>query len=192
MLWAGSDMYRQTVRGFSLTEILIVVAILGITAVVVVPSFNSGDEKQLDVAANEVAQALRFARSEAIRTGSIHGIQISQNTQRVVVYKADMTSDPVSMASILIHPIDKKPFDFDFDNQSITLGSKIINTLDPFSYTGLGRSKNLLFDASGTPIWVVVSSNTTYLMTEGKVELEYAGQQQIVSVAPVTGRISIE
>ena len=185
-------MPRFAGRGFSLTEILIVVAILGVIAVVVVPSFHSGDEKKLDLAANEVAQAIRFTRSEAIRTGSIHGIQISQATQRVVAYKANMTADPVGKEFILTHPIDKKPLDFDFDDQSTTLGSRITNSQDPFNYQSLGRRKNLLFDAVGTPVWVVVSGNTTYHLRDGMVQLEYIGQQRVVKIAPITGRVTIE
>lgn len=185
-------MPRFSGRGFTLTELLIAIIILGVTAAVVIPNFNYHNVKKLDVAANEVAYALRFARSEAIRTGSIHGIQISQTNQRVVAYKANMATDPVSMEFILTDPVSKKLLDFDFDNKSSTLGTKISNSLDPFDYAGLGRVNNLLFDGTGTPIWVVSSSNTTYLLTDGMVQLDFAGKQRVVTVAPHTARITIE
>ena len=56
-------------QGFTLAEILTVVAVIGSIAVVVVPLLSFLDSKRLDVAAEEVGNALRYAISEAGRTG---------------------------------------------------------------------------------------------------------------------------
>lgn len=59
----------KKVRAFTLAEILTVVAVIGVLVVVVIPALSAVELKKLDVAAEEVANALRFAIKEADRTG---------------------------------------------------------------------------------------------------------------------------
>ncbi len=179
-------------HGVTLVELLVVVSILGVVALVAIPNLSSGGAKRLDLATAEVVAAVRYARSEALRSGQIHGIQISQATQRVVVYKADLATDPVSMAVILSHPVDHKPYDFDFDTAAMTAGVSISNEDDPFVYYVAGRRKNLLFDASGQPVWIVSGTGTTWPLEDGMIQLDYRSQQRIVRVATLTGRVSVE
>jgi type II secretion system protein H len=70
-------------NGFTLLEIMIVAAILGIVALVAVPSFTSTSdgEAKLDLAAGEVAAAIRFARSETMRTGTVHGAKVAVSSR---------------------------------------------------------------------------------------------------------------
>jgi prepilin-type N-terminal cleavage/methylation domain-containing protein len=182
---------RQYQSGYSLPELLAVVIILGITAAVAIPDISTTDPSTLDLAAEEVAQAIRFARSEALRTGEIHGVQISQNTQRVVAYKADLTTTPVSMASILYHPVSKQKFDYDVDTGPMTDGVSITNTQDPFLYA-TGRRKNLLFDITGVPIWIVNSTASTYILQDGMIQLGYGSHSRAVRVAQITGRVTVQ
>lgn len=55
--------------GFSLLEALIAVCVIGIVAVVTVPVLASRDPVRLQTAATEVGNAMRFALSEAARSG---------------------------------------------------------------------------------------------------------------------------
>jgi len=178
-------------HGVTLVEVLVVVAILGVVAVVAIPDLRSGGDGKLDLAAQEVAQAIRFARSESIRTGEVHGIQISENTQRTVVYKADMATSPIGMASILYHPVSKQPFDFDLDSHPLAKGVKITNSQSPFLYA-TGRLKNLLFTATGIPYWIVNSTGSTYPLVDGTIELGYGNGSRTVAVAPITGRVTVQ
>ena len=184
----GKAVNRQA--GFSLLELLIVLTILGIIAAALAPGISTSNTKKIELAAAEVAQAIRFARSESQRTGDIHGVQISQDTQRVVVYKADLSTTPVSIGSILYHPVSKQTFDFDVDSSAFSSNVIINNALDPFLYA-TGRRKNLLFDATGTPIWIVNATSTTYMLQDGSVQLSYRGDNRIVEVAPITGRVTV-
>ena len=47
-------------------------------ALVVIPDSSPGSQQKLDLAAQQIAQALRFAHAEALRTGEHHGVTISQ------------------------------------------------------------------------------------------------------------------
>jgi prepilin-type N-terminal cleavage/methylation domain-containing protein len=178
-------------HGVTLVELLVVVSILGVVALAAIPDFRSADPARLDLAAGEIAEAIRYARSEALRTGEVHGIEISQNTQRVVVYRADLAATPVGMASILSHPVARQPFDFEVDTHPATSGVTIINAQDPFLYA-TGRRKNLLFDATGVPIWIVNATGTTYVLQDGLVELGYRNGKRSVRVAPITGRVTVK
>jgi hypothetical protein len=167
-----------------------VVAIIGVVAVAATPFLSSADPYRLDLAAEELAGALRFARSESLRTGEIHGVQISQNTQRIVVYKADLAATPVGMASILYHPVARQPFDYEVDNRPLTDGVRIINTQDPFLYA-TGRRKNLLFDTYGVPIWIVNATGTKYILKDGTVQLGYHNGTRTIRIASITGRVTV-
>jgi type IV fimbrial biogenesis protein FimT len=57
-------------RGFTLTEILVVLAILALLVVTAVPSLKSaGDRMELTTASNDLLANLRLARSESIKRG---------------------------------------------------------------------------------------------------------------------------
>ena len=178
-------------HGVTLVEILVVVAIVGIVAVAAIPDLRSGDDYRLELAAQEIAQALRFARSESMRTGEVHGIQISENTQRTLVYKADMAASTVGKEYTLYHPVSKQPFDFDLDEHPLAKGVRIINTQSPFLFA-TGRRKNLLFTATGIPYWIVNSSGTTYQLEDGTIELGFRNGSRTVTVAPITGRVTVQ
>ncbi|MDH3589121.1 MAG: prepilin-type N-terminal cleavage/methylation domain-containing protein [Gammaproteobacteria bacterium] len=182
----------QQRRGYTLLELVIVVSVLGIIAAIVVPNTGADSDEKLRLAAEEVAGAIRFARSETLRTGEVHGLTVSQVTQKVTVKKYDVTTDPISSLGTLIHPIDKQPYDFNVNTKSTTRGVTISNSQDVFSYTGLGERRSLIFDAYGTPKWIVGSGPTTYLLSDSNIELSFKGQQRVVRVAAITGRVTVQ
>ena len=62
-------MNTRRCAGFTLAELLAVVAILAVIAGIVIPNLAFNDDNQLTVAAGETGNALRLARSEAVRSG---------------------------------------------------------------------------------------------------------------------------
>lgn len=178
--------------GFSLLELSIVVLILGIMAVVVIPDSAPSNQQKLDLAANQIAQALRFAQGEAQRTGEHHGVTISQVTQTITVIKWDMTTDPVSTELVPYHPVNKQSFVFDADRMSLAPGVSIINSSDIFNYITIGRRPSLIFDPKGVPVWVLGSDDSVYRLLDGVVQLSDGQDQRDIAVAPLTGRVTVQ
>jgi prepilin-type N-terminal cleavage/methylation domain-containing protein len=189
--------YPQVIKhnqqaGFSLLEISIVVLILGIMAVVVIPDSAPSNQQKLDLAANQIAQALRFAQGEAQRTGEHHGVTISQVTQTITVIKWDMTTDPVSTELVPYHPVNKQSFVFDADRMGLAPGVSIINSSDIFNYITIGRRPSLIFDPKGVPVWVLGSDDSVYRLLDGVVQLSDGQDQRDIAVAPLTGRVTVQ
>lgn len=62
--------YRNTQRGFTIIELMVVVAVLAIIATVAVPSFQEVIENnRLASEANRIFSTMSYARSEAVRVG---------------------------------------------------------------------------------------------------------------------------
>ena len=178
--------------GFSLLEISIVVLILGIMALVAIPDSTPSNQQKLDLAANQIAQALRFAQGEAQRTGEHHGVTISQVTQTITVIKWDLTTDPVSTELIPYHPVNKQSFVFEADSMSLAPGVSIINSSDIFNYLTIGRQPSLIFDPQGVPVWVLGSDDSVYRLLDGIVQLSDGQVQRDIAVAPLTGRVTVQ
>ena len=149
--------------GYSLLELTIVVLILGIMAAAVIPSFfSSTDQYKLDLVAEEIAQALRFAQNESRRSGQHYGATISQTTQTITVKKWDVTADPVTTELVPYHPVSKKSFVFDADGFSLAPGVSISNSSDVFLYDTIGRRRSLIFDRHGMPVWIMSAGANVY------------------------------
>jgi prepilin-type N-terminal cleavage/methylation domain-containing protein len=178
--------------GYSLLELSVVVLILGIMAAVVIPDSAPSNQQKLDLAASQIAQAVRFAQNEAMRTGQHHGVTISQVTQTITVIKWDITTDPVSTELIPYHPVGKQSFAFDADQMSLAPGVSIINSSDIFNYSTVGRRRSLIFDQQGVPVWIQGSDDSVHRLIDGVVNLSNGKNQRNVAVAPLTGRVTVQ
>ena len=178
--------------GFTLTELLVVVVILGVLAAVVTPGIQSADPEKVDLAASKVAEAIRFARSEAMRTGDVHAVRVQQAQETITVEKTNLSVEPVDAENVLYHPVTKQPYTFDTSSDSSTNGVNVSNNQDVFHYSGLGRRERLLFDAQGMPIFMKPIAGETYHLTDGHVRLKLGELQVTVVVSPYTGRVTIQ
>lgn len=177
---------------YSLLELTAIVLILSIMAAAVVPSFFASSSHKLDLVAEEIANALRFARSESLRTGEHYGATISQVTQTITIIKWDITTDPVSTELIPYHPVSKKTFQFNADGFSLAPGISINNSADIFNFDSIGKRRSVIFNQLGMPVWIMDSGNLIYRLLDSTIELTNGAEQRDITLAGITGRVTIQ
>ncbi len=176
---------RVNQLGFSLLEMSVVVLILSTIAAIAMPNLSSTDTIKLDTAAEVVAKAIRFARAETIRTKISRGIFTDATNERIRVYSLPGSSPVYD----IYHPIDKKLYDIQLKSDAFVAGVNLVGA--SFAFTGTTTSStNLEFNAEGNP--KITNSGTDYLLSAGTITLSYQGQQLTISIAPVTGRVTVQ
>ena len=168
---------RSSGKGFTLVEIILVVAILAIAAVMVIPMISSGAEMQLRSAADIVAADLEYAKSMAISRGQNFSVVFDKNTESYrIVDQNDIT---------IRHPV-KKGFDYAVDFRSDSRLDKV----DIFNVVfEPDASQTITFDSLGSPY----SGSGITPLNSGVITLKAgsSGSTITVNVEPVTGYISI-
>lgn len=172
-------------RGFSLTELLLVVVIVGLVAAAAAPSLTNSDSHKLDLAANEVANVIRFARTESIRTGNPHGISAESSNQRIRPYIRGAFGFPEYTVR---NPVDKKLYNLLFDTDpnisDVAIASVAID------FIGLGSTTLLGFNADGVPKYQ--SGSTIHLLNSAEIRLGLGNDERIITVVPTTGRVTVQ
>ena len=173
--------------GWTLFELLVVLAILAVvvsTLFVHPAAFQQG--VKLDLAASEAASALRFARSEAIRTESVHGVRLSASGDRIRVYELDISGGPFVEDFTVYHPVDKKLYDVTLSD-GMASGTGI--SLSDFRFLGdAGVYESMAFDAKGFPVSPVDLAG----LTQGSVDLTSSSGTRTITIVPGTGRVTVQ
>lgn len=179
--------------GFTLAEIVIVVAIVSITAAIVIPKADPQAAFAADALAGEVARALRFAQREAIRTGKYQQVSVNPATQMLRVYEPN-TADGTTAT----HPVDKRDYQISFVGNAMPRAT-IVSAV--FNYEGGPTTNYASFGPDGTPSYIDPSKLSQLwsalfgtkdidpLKDEGKVTIRYGNVERVVRLAPVTGRV---
>jgi len=174
-------------RGFTLLEILLVIAILGTFAAVAMPMLSSSNPHSLQAATHAIANAMRYARQESIRTGAPHVFGINLNLKRIRVYRADTSVSPWTGIWDVYDPLTKRIYEIYLDTPAY---GSIDSATSNLSYQGPCQAAlRVAFDAGGTP--VCFRSETTPLL-EYQITLSIGAFSQQVTLSGVTGRVSIE
>ena len=172
-------------QGTSYIEIMTVVFILGLIAGVAIPNLASNDHRKLDIAAEEIVQAIRFARIEAIRTSIPHGMIFNTGSDNAKVYRI------LSVIPIydVYHPVSKKIYTLNLKTDAATEDVELQSY--GIYYGGSGTNNPYLgFNAYGNPKYSFFG--TDFMLDSATITLSYAGHTRVISVAPMTGRVTVQ
>jgi len=173
--------------GVSLLELTLVVAILGVVAIVVLPQISATDPAKLDLAAEEIAEAIHFTRTEAMRRGEPIGVRLQPGQKRIRVYSIDTGTSPWTVIYDIYHPVSKKLWDIKLDEHPFAAvdtisGSPVFRgTCDYPSFTN--------FDAHGV---ARCGNPETVLLEKSDVTLTLGNHTRVVSLDGFTGKVSIQ
>lgn len=179
-------MRKIATGGFTLAEVLITIAILGIIAVAVLPLLSSNDPQKLNVAVQETANTLRFALSEARRTGGYVLVDGKTTAGLITLYYANASASP---GSVINDPLTKRAAILNVNanpfSQGVTLTPQFRagGQARPQLLIGPGLSQMQGFDGP--------SNGQGALQANSGVVLSYGAQSITVSLHEVTGRVSL-
>jgi prepilin-type N-terminal cleavage/methylation domain-containing protein len=169
---------RFQFRGFTLTEILCVVVILGIASAIILPQLGTRADLKAGSAARVVMADLMFAQNRAI----------SRQTPQYVVFdvaaKKYCLQDGSPLAT-LTHPVNQKPYEITFgtggDNglQDTTLASA--------EFDG---GMTLAFDELGAPYSYDAVLGLTPL-SSGAIKVSCEGYEITITIEPSTGELTV-
>jgi prepilin-type N-terminal cleavage/methylation domain-containing protein len=178
---------EATQRAYTLTELLVVIFLLGLIASVAIPSPTLGDMRKLDLTASEIANAMRFARSEAIRVGVARGFHQQWGAKRIRVFSLDTNTTPATLTFDVYHPIDKQIYLREFTRAPTDFSGTVSNS--PAYRGACSEASKVYFDASGIP-WC--SDPVDVLLERFEVTLTLGSSTRVVTLEGITGRVTIQ
>ncbi len=183
--------YRRAASGLTFIEVLVALLVLAIVAFGVNPQLSSANPEKLDFAASQVAAAVRFARSEAMRTGEVHAIFVDEANEEVTVELTELSTKPASVKKVLYHPINKQPYRFNLSKNTSTQDVLVTSPAASFEFVSIGKQQRLMFTAQGVPVYIDTTANTVHQLVTGEILLGMGEIGALVTVQSVTGRVSV-
>lgn len=178
---------RSRAAGVTLPELLIVVTLIAIVGTIAVPSLNSLESVRVTSATAELSAALRYARDEAIRTGSIHSVEFTNATHLAQVLKIPDFSAMAVNRPVVRHPNSRQLYSLDLDDDPTTSPTQLITlTLD---FDNVGQQQRVDFMPSGQPVWIDIFDQP-YRLLSGSITLSAQANQQTITLDGFTGRIT--
>ena len=152
-------------RGFTLIEIMIVLALMAIAVLLAGPIMTSGAGVQIRAATNMIAADLEYAKNMAISRGQNFSVVFDESAESYRIL--DQSNN------VIPHPV-KRGFDYVVDFQNDGRLNKV--NIDNVDFNATSRVR---FGPLGSPD------------NGGTVSLEAHGMTATVTVEPLTGFISV-
>ena len=166
-------------RGFTLVEILCVVAILGIAAAVIVPQVGTRNDLQAAAAARVVMADLIYAQNRAISTQSMTYVAFNVAGESYSLYSS------MSPQTYVQHPVN-------LTNYVTTLGAGSLQNCSLGSASFAGQN-TLAFDELGTPYSFNTSTSTaTPLSGNGTITVTCGTFTLTITVEQDTGEMTVQ
>lgn len=184
-------MNKPVATGFTLLEMLIVVCILAIVSAVAVPLLSGNDPQKLTVAVQETSNLLRFALSEARRTGGYVLVDGKTAPGRLGLFYSNVNGQvpPTAGTSTINDPLTKRAAVLDVGANPYSQGV----ALTPQFRAGGQARPQLLIGPGLTQLrgFDGASNDGGALQTGSTVQLVFGSQSQSVSINSVTGLVSV-
>jgi len=173
--------------GYTLVELSLVVLILAIMAAAVIPAIMPADSGKLQVAAQEIADAMRFARSEAMRLRQPRGFRYNAPQTRIRMFRPDTGTLPWAPIYDIYHPVSKKPYDILLDEHYF---GAVETSTQIHEFRGTcNLEKSIYFDANGTPF---CTDPHTVPVLRYDISITLGDHTRLVSLEPITGQVTIK
>jgi prepilin-type N-terminal cleavage/methylation domain-containing protein len=177
--------------GFTLLEMLIAICILAILSAAAIPLMSGNDPQKLQVAAQETSNLLRFALSEARRTGGYVLVDGKTVSGRLGLYYSNVNAEmpPAAGTSAINDPLTKRAAMLDVGSNPYSQGV----VLTPQFRAGGQVRPQLLIGPALTQLrgFDGASNNQGALQVNSSVLLAYGSQSRAVSINSVTGLVSL-
>jgi prepilin-type N-terminal cleavage/methylation domain-containing protein len=169
---------RSQCRGFTLTEILCVVVILGIASAVILPQLGTRADLKAASAARVMMADLMYAQNRAI----------SRQSPQYVVF--DVAAKKYSLQegsplTTLTHPVNRTPYE-------IVFGSKGTNGMEDITLVSadFDSGEIVAFDELGAPYAYDAVLGLTPL-TSGQIKITCEGFGLTINIEPSTGELTV-
>ncbi|MCK4627784.1 MAG: prepilin-type N-terminal cleavage/methylation domain-containing protein [Sedimentisphaerales bacterium] len=159
-------------HGFTLAELLVTIVILGIAAMVVIPSIGNTADMQATSAARQLVSDLLFAQTYSISQKHPYQVVFDVANESYEVQDSDT-------GSVITHPITKSPYQMPF------LANKHLKDVR-IDVADFDSGNLVRFNSLGMPY----NSAGAQLAARGTVTLTAGTHSITVTVEPVSGRIN--
>ena len=165
-------------RGFTLIEILTVVAIIGLASAIVIPQMSSTNGQRVASASRTLAADLLYAQERSIAFATRHYVvfNTTNNTYEIV---ADSGSN--TPGSVITHPVNGIPY-----IQALNTGSLTNVTFQSVSFDG---NTTIAFDQMGVPYSYNAATGLAPLSI-GTVVFQAGTNTMTVTVGAYSGQVT--
>lgn len=183
----GGPGKRLLQAGYTILEMMIVVALLALIAAIAAPSVTPAERQKLDLATSSVADALRFAREEARRTGVVHGVSADVLNDRLRVFRLDEIPNPNDKVFDVYQPVSKHLYTIQLD--SSPYGGVVVGAVGGQMLGACSDPGSIAFDPGGV---VRCVEPVATRIRDASIELALGGLRSTVTVDEYAGRVSVQ